>query len=108
VLFSMRQRHNGHRGRTGRQCLRWRAPSGRESPPLPPPLRCADSWQPEKRVTGDKDRHRLLELGGPPAQVPDLGQERPGQLGSNAGLAIERAFDRPELAPLTSWATVRP
>lgn len=49
-------------------------------------------------MTGDEGRHRSLELGRPPTQVADLGQEHPGELGSDAFQAIESTFDCLELA----------
>ena len=61
-------------------------------------VRTPTPGQPEERMTGDEGRDRPLELAGPPTQITDLGQERPGELGSDAGLAIEGAFDRLELA----------
>lgn len=59
-------------------------------------------------MTGDERRHRSLELGGPPTQITDLGQERPGELGPDAGLAVEGAFDRFELAAADELGERRP
>jgi hypothetical protein len=57
-----------------------------------------DPRQPEHRVTGDEGSERPLELAGPPTQLADLRQERPGELGSDTGRTGEGTLDRRELA----------
>jgi hypothetical protein len=63
-----------------------------------PSVRPGAGGRPAETPAGDEGSDPPLELAGPPTQITDLRQERPGELGSDTCRTGEGALDRLELA----------